>query len=131
MARGSWQYQRMKDCSGIDLGQIAYEAYGHAVQWTAYDGKRIASWEDQDPDRCAAWTAAGERVAEAVRTTLATCMIGSIPVERRTEALTRVAHTVELAPPRLPLADSAAGGGSCCRDADAMCERREEVERIP
>lgn len=82
----------------LNLGQIAYEAYADTVAWTAYDGKRIAAWEDQDPDRCAGWTAAGERVAEAARLKTAACLIGSIPMERRTEAMTTVARAVELPP---------------------------------
>lgn len=103
----------------LNLGQIAYEAYGDAVGWTAYDGKTIAQWDDQDPDRCAAWTAAGERVAEAARLKIASCLISSIPIGRRAEAMTAVARGVELPPVLVHYGSSEQVSGvaetACCR----------------
>lgn len=49
-----------------DLAAVGYEAYGNCIGWTAYDGKTIAVWTDQRPDRVAGWVAAARAVALAV-----------------------------------------------------------------
>ena len=43
-------------------GQLAYEAYGEFVSWTTVGGTTMPSWEDQRPELCDAWRAAGAAV---------------------------------------------------------------------
>ncbi len=42
------------------LGQIGFEAYGEAANWTAYDGKPMPRWDDSlRQDIKDKWEAAG------------------------------------------------------------------------
>lgn len=72
-----------------ELGQVAYEAYGKAVGWTAYDGKQIARWADQDPFRQQAWSAAAEAVRNTTLAGAGVAMLGLVPDQFCDEALTR------------------------------------------
>jgi len=112
----------------LNLGQIAYEAYGDTVGWTAYDGKTIAQWDDQDSDRCAGWTAAGERAAEATKIKIAACLVGSIPLERRSEALAAVARGVELPPVLIHYGscEQISGVEAACCQGRSDCVQEEE-----
>ena len=48
----------------VDLGKIAYDAYGKHRGWVVFDGSPMPSWEEQSPELCAAWTAAASAVAD-------------------------------------------------------------------
>lgn len=45
------------------LGQLAYDTYGHQRGWTVVGGGAMPAWADQEPELRAAWTAAATRVA--------------------------------------------------------------------
>lgn len=77
-----------------DLGQVAYEAYGAAVDWTAYDGGPIASWDRMSPIRRHAWGKAAERVGESVNATAAAVFLEMLPAHRRAAALSAVAEHI-------------------------------------
>jgi hypothetical protein len=77
-----------------ELGQVAYEAYANSVNWTAYNGERIQDWADQDPARCAAWSAAAESVASHVKASVAGAVLGTIPATCRARALECVSARV-------------------------------------
>lgn len=103
-----------------EAGQICYEAYAESVNWTAYDGKTIARWNDQDEDRRRAWAAGAEAVAVHVKAAVVACLIVSIPEESRQDAA-RAAVNVALASAQSETsgaAGSGCGASACCR-ADA------------
>ena len=46
-----------------ELGRIAYEAYGEALDWQTFAGDPMPSWDEQDPGLKDAWDAAAQAVA--------------------------------------------------------------------
>jgi hypothetical protein len=54
----------------INLGRIAYEAYGKTRQWRTFAGDPMPLWDKQTPELRAAWEAAAEAVAKAVEVTV-------------------------------------------------------------
>jgi len=70
-----------------ELGQVAYEAYADAVDWTAFNGERIQTWDNQDPARRAAWAASAERVEALTKARIAAGLVSSLPHGCRSKAL--------------------------------------------
>lgn len=62
-------------CHGDVLGHLAYDAYGEALDWTAYNGERIPEWEDQTEERRAGWRAAADAVRLRLTETTHVCAI--------------------------------------------------------
>lgn len=50
----------------VELGRVAYEAYGDAVQWTTFSGQKMPTWEEQNPRLKQAWNVAAEAVKQEV-----------------------------------------------------------------
>lgn len=50
----------------IELGKIAYEAYGDNRGWVVVGGGSMPAWDDQTPELRAAWDAAAQAVARAL-----------------------------------------------------------------
>lgn len=46
------------------LGQVAYEAYASARQWTTFDGGAMPPWDEQNSAIAAAWQQAAVAAAE-------------------------------------------------------------------
>lgn len=49
----------------INLGQVAYEAYGDSRGWRVFSGDQMPSWDEQVPELREAWEAAAQAVVEA------------------------------------------------------------------
>jgi len=50
----------------IDLGEIAYNAYGDNRGWVVFSGAPMPTWEEQSPELREAWDAAAQAVAAAL-----------------------------------------------------------------
>lgn len=51
----------------VELGRVAYEAYGDSVGWTTFSGQKMPAWEEQNERLKKAWNAAAEAVARSAR----------------------------------------------------------------
>ena len=51
----------------MNLGEIAYNAYGNSRGWKVFNGDPMPSWDEQDTAIQMAWIAAAQAVADAVR----------------------------------------------------------------
>lgn len=47
----------------IELGKVAYDAYGKARGWVVFNGDPMPAWEEQSPELREAWDAAAQAVA--------------------------------------------------------------------
>ena len=47
----------------IELGKIAYNAYGDNRGWVTFNGDAMPTWEEQTPELREAWDAAAQAVA--------------------------------------------------------------------
>jgi hypothetical protein len=51
----------------IELGMIAYEAYGDSRAWKTVGGTDMPTWDDQSEELRQAWRDAANAVAHAIR----------------------------------------------------------------
>jgi hypothetical protein len=47
----------------IELGKVAYDAYGESRGWKVYNGDAMPTWDEQSPELREAWDAAAQAVA--------------------------------------------------------------------
>ena len=52
----------------IDLGEVAYNAYGDARGWVVVGGGPMPRWDEQSPELRDAWDAAAQAVVNAIDT---------------------------------------------------------------
>lgn len=50
----------------VELGMIAYNAYGESRGWVVFNGDSMPTWDEQSPELREAWNAAAEAVRRHV-----------------------------------------------------------------
>lgn len=60
------QWPPVEQPPAVDLGQVAYEAYGDSRDWKTVAGSEMPVWSDQSEALQEAWRAAADAVAQEV-----------------------------------------------------------------